>query len=312
MPLSILVTAATGRQGGAAARHLLAQGARVYALVRSPTSTAAVDLQARGAILIQGSFDEPEVLHAACKTITAVFLNVSPSFNHNGAELRDATNIITATRAPGSTVTTIVYTSVCEVDQRTTFPNWNEWPENHALKEYFTSKAAIEALVRSSEFAHWTILRPPVFMSNYLLPSVRGYFPTLASPSCVSRTAMDPTKRTMLIDPDDIGRYAAAAITHPEQFSHRAIDIRGEALTAQEIATALSEASGRDISVEYIPREAAEKIAKTNLQTDVQLWFFEKQDKFDPGGLEREFAFPFQSFSGYLAAHRDLVGETFR
>ena len=42
-PLSILVTGATGRQGGALARQLLYQGHRVMALTRHPDSPAARD-----------------------------------------------------------------------------------------------------------------------------------------------------------------------------------------------------------------------------------------------------------------------------
>ncbi|KAJ5823589.1 hypothetical protein N7447_005929 [Penicillium robsamsonii] len=43
---------------------------------------------------------------------------------------------------------------------------------------------------------------------------------------------MAPEKRTMLIDPDNIGRFAIAALMEPEHFSNRAIDIGGEPLMA--------------------------------------------------------------------------------
>lgn len=42
------------------------------------------------------------------------------------------------------------------------------------MKGYFESKAAIEGLVRSAGFMYWTVLRPLVFMTDYLLPVVRG------------------------------------------------------------------------------------------------------------------------------------------
>ena len=58
-------------------------------------------------------------------------------------------------------------------------------------------------------------------MTNYLPPSVRGYFSELAE-SYTLRTAMVPEKRTMLLRPDDIGRFAAALV-ELERFSHRAI-----------------------------------------------------------------------------------------
>jgi uncharacterized protein YbjT (DUF2867 family) len=90
-----------------------------------------------------------------------VFLNVSPSFRGDGAELRQATNVVRAARASG-TVTTLVYTNVCAIDQREKFPGWYDGTMSGIMKGYFESKAAIEDLVRSVGFMYWTVLRPPV------------------------------------------------------------------------------------------------------------------------------------------------------
>jgi uncharacterized protein YbjT (DUF2867 family) len=48
---AIVVLGATGKQGGSVARHLLARGRHVHALVRDPANPAAADLAARGAEL---------------------------------------------------------------------------------------------------------------------------------------------------------------------------------------------------------------------------------------------------------------------
>ncbi|CRL21337.1 NAD(P)-binding domain [Penicillium camemberti] len=306
---TILVTGATGKQGGATARHLLAKGLRVNALVRTTSSAAAVDLHRRGAVLVEGNFDQPERLQLACQNATAVFLNVSPSFRGDGAELRQATNIVRAARASGS-ITTLVYSSVCAVDQREEFPGWHDGTMSGILKGYFESKGSIEDLVRSAGFMHWTILRPPVFMTNYLPPSVRGYFPELAE-SYTLRTAMAPEKRTMLLHPDDIGLFAAAALVEPGRFSHRAIEIGGEALTAEQVARAISEVSGREIVVDHIPRDMAERLAPSNPQIDSQLWFWERQDGIEPRELEAEFGFKLTTFKEFLTANQELVRETF-
>jgi uncharacterized protein YbjT (DUF2867 family) len=44
----ILVTGATGNQGGATARHLLSDGWQVRALVRNPSSETAISLARAG------------------------------------------------------------------------------------------------------------------------------------------------------------------------------------------------------------------------------------------------------------------------
>ncbi|KAJ5597388.1 hypothetical protein N7537_007472 [Penicillium hordei] len=134
------------------------------------------------------------------------------------------------------------------------------------LKGYFEGKGAIEDFVRSAGFMHWTIHRPPVFMTNYLPPSVRDYFPALAE-SYTLRTAMALEKRTMLLYPDDIGRFAAAALVELGRFSHRVIEIGGEALTAEQVARV----NGREIVVDHIPRDVAERLTLSNPQIDPQL-----------------------------------------
>jgi NAD(P)-dependent dehydrogenase (short-subunit alcohol dehydrogenase family) len=55
---TILVTGATGNQGGATARHLLADGWHVRALVRDDTPPAAAVLATAGAELVLGELDD--------------------------------------------------------------------------------------------------------------------------------------------------------------------------------------------------------------------------------------------------------------
>ena len=54
----ILVTGATGQQGGATARHLLAGGWSVRALTRDPDSPRAQALGEAGAEVVQGDLDD--------------------------------------------------------------------------------------------------------------------------------------------------------------------------------------------------------------------------------------------------------------
>src|ERR1700728_4872471 len=69
----ILATGATGKQGGATARRLLAAGRPVRALVREPAAPAAVALAVAGAELVRGNFDDPASLAPALDGVGAVF-----------------------------------------------------------------------------------------------------------------------------------------------------------------------------------------------------------------------------------------------
>lgn len=61
----VAVTGATGRQGGAVARHLLAGGWRVRALTRRPDAAPARELAALGAEVVRADMtDKDELAHA--------------------------------------------------------------------------------------------------------------------------------------------------------------------------------------------------------------------------------------------------------
>merc|ERR1719498_1015142 len=76
MPRRVLVTGATGQQGGATVNALLKQGVEVCALSRSPDSAACQALEAKGVKVFQGDFEDPESLEQALKDAqpTQVFL----------------------------------------------------------------------------------------------------------------------------------------------------------------------------------------------------------------------------------------------
>lgn len=69
----IVVTGATGRQGGATARALLSRGWTVHALVRDPNKPEALALEEAGAVLVRGNLDDVASLDAALRGAYGVF-----------------------------------------------------------------------------------------------------------------------------------------------------------------------------------------------------------------------------------------------
>src|SRR6516225_7201884 len=57
---TILVAGATGRQGGAAIRHLLPNGWKLRALTRNPNGYAAKQLSGQGVEVVQGDLEDPD------------------------------------------------------------------------------------------------------------------------------------------------------------------------------------------------------------------------------------------------------------
>src|SRR3990170_3574892 len=95
-PGAVAVVGATGRQGSAVARHLLADGWQVRALTRNPSSPAARALNDLGAELHQVDLDDVESLRRAFRDVHGVFNVQNPVTSSAAAEVRRGCNVAEA------------------------------------------------------------------------------------------------------------------------------------------------------------------------------------------------------------------------
>lgn len=239
----ILVMGATGKQGGATARHLLADGWQVRALTRHTTSAAAQALANAGAEVVAGDMDDRDSLDAAMQGVYGVF-SVQASVD----EVRQGKNVADAASAAG--IRHFVYSSVQSAeDLARVGGDGNKWE--------------IEQYIRALGLPA-TILRPPLFMENFIDPHMSQSY---GLPSGKFAIAFQPDVTMGLIAVDDIGAFAALAFEHPAEYLGQTIEIAGDALTPPQVAAALSRATGRAISYVQIPIETLRqqnlKIART-------------------------------------------------
>jgi uncharacterized protein YbjT (DUF2867 family) len=116
MTQTIFVTGATGQQGGATARALLANRVKVHALARDPTSTQAQSLAAAGVQIFKGDMLDPSSLQAAMAGVTGVFLNtfgVPPNPYVPNREVEQAGNVISVALEAGTIRHIVVSTVIC-------------------------------------------------------------------------------------------------------------------------------------------------------------------------------------------------------
>ncbi|WP_433341019.1 SDR family oxidoreductase [Streptomyces sp. CA-253872] len=230
----VLVTGATGRQGGATARALLAAGIPVRALVRDPRTERARAVAALGAALVTGDLTDPATLGPAVAGVRAVFSVQMPPMSGAGVdfdgELAQATHLIEAARA--AHVPQFIQSSTSGVGTHTEIPGWAEgrWA---AMEGYYATKAAIIEKVRAAGFPRWTIVKPAFFMDNLKALLPRG-------PEGGFATVLRPDTLLALIDPEDIGAAATRAVQHPDRFHTVALDLAGDRLTMTRIAETLS------------------------------------------------------------------------
>ncbi len=232
----VLVAGATGKQGGAVTRALLARHQSVRALVRDLQSPGAAALKALGAELVRGDLLDKASLLEACTGVRAVFSIPPLTLETLGTDAVRVMgkNLVDAAKDAG--VQHFVHTSVSGAgDFHRNAPGWKEGRWDVA---YWEDKAYTQELVRDAGFQYWTLLKPAFFMENFVRPSVM--FAQSVGDRLV--TVIKPHTELALIAVKDIGEAGAAAILEPEKFHRVELEFAGERLTMKEIARILGEA----------------------------------------------------------------------
>lgn len=238
----ILVTGATGKQGGAVARELLARGYRVRAMTRHPDGRAAQGLAELGAEVVRGDLDDPTSLTEAVKGVWGTFA-VQNTWEA-GVQKEEEQGKRFARIANEAGVRHFVYSSVGSADQNTGIP-------------HFENKWRVEETVRRLDFPSYTILRPVFFMENFLSP---WFKPGLDEGKLM--VGIKPATVLQMIAVRDIGKYGAWAFENHETLNGRAIDIAGDAHTMPETARIITAAAGRKIEFVPTPIEEVRKFSK--------------------------------------------------
>lgn len=231
----VLVIGATGRQGGSVVEALADRPITVRALTRDPRSPAARALAARGVKVVRGDLEDVGGLADAMAGVDAVFSVQDFMAAGVEGEVRQGRNIVEAARR--AEVAHLVYSSVGGAERESGVP-------------HFESKGRVEEAVRASGLA-WTILRPVFFMENWAWWAQGVREGALVQP-------LSPTTALQQIAVRDVGRFAALALTHPEAWRGRAMEIAGDELTMEETAARLAEGLGRPVRYEPQPWEAFE------------------------------------------------------
>lgn len=257
----VLVTGATGNQGGAVVDALLGTGAwTVRALTRDPGGPAARALTQRGVAIAAGDMDDPDSLKKALSGAYGVFSVQNSRTAGRAGEVRQGRNVIDAAVTAG--VRQVVYTSVGGVERVRGIP-------------HFDTKWKIEQHLRATGLT-WTILRPTTFTGVF---TMRGASVGLS----MMAAALGPTKTLQMIAVPDIGVFARLAFERPEQFAGQALELAGDDLTVAQIARTLRNA-GRRIRYTYLPKRLL-KLAGP--EAKMLLWFGETGYAADIPALRR-------------------------
>ena len=225
----IAVTGATGQQGGAVARKLLADGWKVRALTRDLNKPAAQALAQAGAELVAGDMESQSELEAAFQGAYGVFSVQNfwlPNVGYEG-EIRQGKNVAEAAKATG--VQHLVYSSVGAAHRG-------------MGQKHFDSKWIIEQYIHTLDIPY-TILRPVAFFENF------NWERPAISNGVFNALGLRPEKERQLIAVEDIAVFVALAFANPNEYLGKTIELAGDALTEQQIADTFSKVIGRSVKL---------------------------------------------------------------
>ncbi|ETS84714.1 hypothetical protein PFICI_02739 [Pestalotiopsis fici W106-1] len=250
----LLITGATGKQGGAVVDALLqlqTNAFTILAVTRNATSAGAKKLAQKSPSIkiVQGDLDNcpalfDEAQRVESRPVWGVY-SVQISMGKGvttESEVAQGKALIDESMKRG--VEYFVYSGVERGgDER----SWN----NPTPIPHFQTKYQIENYLRDVTAKNgngggmsWTVLRPVAFMDN-LAPGM----PTKVFMAAMSNWLQG--KSTQWIATRDIGVFAAKAFENPEKWNNRAIGLAGDELTMQQMSGVFERATGSPLPMAY-------------------------------------------------------------
>jgi len=275
---NILVTGATGTQGGAVVDHLLADSEQweIYGLTRDATSDGAEALEARGVTVVEGDLTDADRMAELVDGMDAVY-GVT-MFMEQGTDVEVEQGVTLAEAAADAGVDHFVYSSVGSADADTGLP-------------HFESKWAVEQRIEELGLPT-TVIRPVFFMQNFaymMRDDIMDGQLTMPLREGVSLAIVDAT---------DIGQAVVAALSDPDAFLGEVITLAGDDLTLEEFAAAFSDHLGHEVEPIHAGVEDYREMAGDEL-ADMFQWFNDVGYDIDIPTLA-EWGIETTSFEAYL------------
>ena len=228
-----LITGITGKVGGAAAKHLLAQGKAIRALVRDEVK--AKNWADQGVQLVKGEWEDADAMTRALQGVEGAYLMVPP-IQTPSRDFREAKAVIASYKQALAQAAPPKVVALSSMGS-----------EKTSGLGLITSTHLLEEGLRDVSFPI-AFIRAGGFYENFLYGLQAGQGGTLP-------LFYTPTDRKLpMIATEDIGAEAAKLLT-TDWTGKRFIEL-GSMISSDELAAELGKALGRDVKAQAIPREA--------------------------------------------------------
>jgi uncharacterized protein YbjT (DUF2867 family) len=235
----ILITGATGAQGGSVARALLRDHKfTVRILTRNPFSEKAIALRNAGAQVVQGDLDDTFSLLRAMKDCYGVY-GVTNFWEHYAKEFSQGENLIHAVQKSG--IKHFVMHAM---------PNYYRISNgNYAVPQY-DLKAELQG------YAEWLDVPATFVHLSFYYENFLNMFP-LQKDENGGYCFGFPQGNTPLaaVSVEDVGGLVKAVFDNPSKYIGRTVTAVGANDSCSDYADVMSEVLGRKISYKYVKRD---------------------------------------------------------
>lgn len=289
---TILVTGATGAQGGSVARHLLERGRfAVRGMTRKPDSEAARALRARGAEVVRGDLSDLESVRDAIAGCYGVF-GVTSFWEHFEREHEQGINLVDAVADAG--VGHFVFSTLPSVERLT---------DGELSVPHFDLKARMEEYARSLDLPV-TFVHLAYYFDNFLA----WFAPKRQEDGSYRFGFPQGDTRLAGIAAEDVGGVVATLFERREEFLGRTLYLVGDDLPPAEYAEAMTRVSGRPVAYGHVPREVFAAYGFPGAEDLADMFEFYRTrvpDRQADLARTREIYPGVQDFESWLTRHRE-------
>lgn len=277
----ILVIGATGNQGGAVVRHMLARDDEfhVHGLTRDNASPSAEKLTDRGVTMLEGDLDDPDSLRRVMDGMYGVFCVTNFWKVGYDQQVQQGKNAADVASELG--VEHFVFSGVGDHDQPTGIP-------------HFDSAWEIDQHIQTLDLPT-TVLKPVFFMQNFEGMSDDITDGTLAM-------GLEQGVSLQMVDIDDIGKAATVAFLNPQEFIGTRHNLAGDSKTLEQAAHIFSDVLDIEVEPVHVPMDTFREQMGEEFAV-MFAWFNDGGYTTDMNQVERTFGFEFTTLRDYLYKH---------
>lgn len=290
---TILVTGATGAQGGSVAQHLLRDGHfAVRCLTRNVHSAKAQALKDAGAEVVQGDLDDADSLRAALDGCYGAF-GVTNFWEHFGKEYQQGKNLVDAVQAAG--IEHFVFS---------TLPYAKKISGGELDVPHLDIKGQLEEYSRSLGL-NATFVHVAFYYENFLT-----FFP-LQRQDDGSYAFGFPQGDTPLATyaVEDTGGVVSAIFNDPARFKNQTVGVVGDDRPPAQYAEIMTRVLGVPVVYNHIPREVFASFGFPGADDLANMFDFNRRfllGRQSDLTQSKELYPPMQSFEEWLQANRNL------